>query len=387
MERKSRIHAALHALAALPTEVQSRSEAAHDALAALGFAHVGVFAVDDRHASVSAGDAGGELASGAAAQAVAVARSGRMAYANDPRQTPGRFCAVPVGSAGDGVSYVLAVADGDLTLHEAQAIAIAAAGPTDGQAVRGGGACGELAAHIAGDFCADLVVISLFAQAGMLLSVHTRSGDLLYSWRCPADTVWGEAARHGAAFSLGELQMHPGAEGLAAVGMRSVAVAGLENGAGVAIGAIGIASARQLSPDAASGLLAAASSLGPRIMDACGRSEVPTVDETGAVEMRAFATRVGCRRFAVYTRANGELSLSAAFAEDGTRLVAPPHQHEEYLVQCAIARGVGLTTDDAAAIPVGDDTVLYAHDPATRPMDRLRLALQDMHANPYGKAA
>lgn len=295
------------------------------------------------------------------------------------------FAAVPCGFSG-GMPLVLVVADPILSRREAQTIAawIAPSDPAETGEV--GGPCGSLARELTRQFGGDVAVFALFAQSGMLLDMHVRSGALLRSWRAPVDTVWGEAARHGAAYVLGDLHLHPGAEFLSAIGFRSAAVVGLENGNGMAMGAFGVASLAELDTDIAMRMIERAATLGPQIMDLRSSTQVPRATPNG-VNLHVFAARVGCRRFALYTRAGNVLKLVSAHAEDGSTLMAPPDPLEEQLVLWAAERGVAISATDAAAVLVGEDTVLYAQDAKKQPMEALRLALQDLRFDPTGTQA
>jgi hypothetical protein len=328
-----------------------------------------------------------DVARGLAARVAETGRAVELLDADDPwMRLRWRFAAVPCGTTRDGV-IVVVTADPALARREAQAIATWIAPPVEEAELTVGGPCGDLARELARDLGADVVVFSLFAQAGMLLNMHVRSGALLRTWRAPVDTVWGEAARHGAAYVLGELHMHPGAESLASMGLQSAAVVGLENGNGVAIGSIGIASHGDLDTAIAQHLLEQAPVLGPRIMQLRSATVAPKADADGVVEMRAFAARVGCRRLALYSLQGEEISFVSAHAEDGSMLVSPPDPLEEQLVAWAVQRGTAVASEDAAVVLVGDDTILYAQDPKRRPLDRLRLALSDLRNDPYGRRA
>lgn len=294
-----------------------------------------------------------------------------------------RHAAVPLGRAGSA-TVVLVVSDPRLTRREGQALAAWAA-PADSRGLRvRGGPCAGIARRLARAHDADVIAIALFATSGMRLDVHVRTGALLHNCRVPADTVWGEVARHGAAFTLGDLAMHPGTGMLGSLGMRSAGLVGLENGRGLAIGALGIAGASELSVDIAHELLAIAPELGPELMARMSDTAVPVPDEDGTVDLSVLAARVGCRRFAMYERVGAELQLVAAHAHDGSRLVTPPDDMEQQLVTWAAQKGVGVVSDDAAAVLIGNHTVLYAQDPGKRALDCLRLALHDVRHNPFG---
>ncbi|MEO6866612.1 MAG: hypothetical protein ABI200_01170, partial [Gaiellales bacterium] len=159
---------------------------------------------------------------------------------------------------------------------------------------------------------------------------------------------------------------------------------GLENGNGIAIGAFGVASAADLDVDISHQLLARAPDLGPELMHTLSRTVVPVADERGTVDLGVLAARVGCRRFAMYERDGVELKLVSAHSEDGSKLVSPPDEIEQQLVGWAAKKGIGVMSDDAAAVLIGERTVLYAQDPKKRAIDCLRLALHDVRRNPFG---
>lgn len=368
--------------ASLPTELEQRAQATCQALTAVGFEASAAMLVP-------MGAAGGDVvaAGGAIDRVMGLAGNTALVGAVDGRPlhmpdavSDTRAVAIAAGDGPDA-RLVVVVADPLLSRREAEALAAWLA-PARVIHPAGGGACASLARELAAEYEADVVVMALFASAGMLLNLHVRSGGLLRAWRVPVDTVWGEAARHGAAFMLGDLQMHPGAEALASLGLASAAIVGLENGRGIALGAIGVAARADLRIDVARHLLDRSIELGPRLMEVRSRSRVPDVDESGAVELVAFAQRVGCRRFAFYSRDGGHVRFMSAHAGDGSRLVSPPDPFEEQLVAWAAEKGVAVVSEDAAAVLVGD-AVLYAQDPVKRPMDQLRLALQDLRESPY----
>ncbi len=286
--------------------------------------------------------------------------------------------------AGEGADHrtMVVLSDPHLARREVESVAAWLSPPTTRFAAEG--VCNVLACELAAEYSADAIVIALFAESGMLLNLHVRSGGLLRSWRLPIDTVWGEAARHEAAFMLGELHMHPGAESLASLGMKTASIVGITNGRGTTVGAIGIASRGQLDMDSPRALLARAGALGARVMELHGaRLRVPETDDAGMVELRAFAARVACRRFAMYSVTGNVLRLASAHAEDGSILVAPPDPYEEQLVCWAAEKGIAIVAEDAAAVLVGEDTVLYAQDPHKRPIDCLRRALVALRDSPY----
>ncbi|MCW2925458.1 MAG: hypothetical protein JWM98_2862 [Thermoleophilia bacterium] len=376
-----------HGLADQPLE---RARAACDAVAAAGFAAAMALHVpDDGSQGVLCGASGRiepllDVARGLARTA---AREGRALRCVDTEgRSTGlhwRHAAVPVGRTAGG-TVVLVVSDTRLARREAQALATwAAPAAAAGLRVRGG-PCAAIARGLVRDFDADLVAFALFAQSGMVLNVHVRTGALLHACRIPSDTIWGEVARHGAAFTLGDLPMHAGAELLGSMGMHTAGLVGLENGNGIAIGALGVASAGDLSLDVAHELLARAPQLGPELMARLSSTIVPVPDEDGTIDLRILAARVGCRRFAMYERDGAKLRLVAAHADDGTRLTTGPDAIEEQLVTWAAEQGVGVVGEDAAAVLVGTDTVLYAQDPGKRPLECLRLALGDVRRNPFG---
>lgn len=380
----------------LPVDALDRARAACDLVAFTGFdAAVAVHVPDGDGQGVVAGGAGRidplvDIARGLARRVV---RDGRALQLLDTDARAGglerwRHVAIPVGSTDTGTA-VLVVSDRRLSRREGQALATWAApahATRTPDHVRGG-ACAPLLRQIAAEFDADAVTLALFAASGLLVNLHVRSGALLDQSRLPGDTVWGEVARHGAAFTLGDLSMHPGTELLGSVGMRTAALVGLENGNGIAIGALGVASASDLDIDVAHHLLARAPELGPEIMTLLSSTDVPVPDESGTVDLRVLSARVGCRRFAMYERDGDNLRLVAAHAQDGSRLVAPPDELEEQIVVWAAEQGVGVVNADAAAVLIGERTVLYASDPSKRALECLRRALHDVRHNPFGAEA
>ncbi|MCW2960111.1 MAG: hypothetical protein JWM90_498 [Thermoleophilia bacterium] len=377
----------------LPADPISRARVACDYVRALGFGSAVALQVPHN------GGQGVVCASSGGAEALVdigrglarrVATSGRPVELLDTSERMGlrkwRHAGIHLGHVRGG-SIVLIVSDTSLTRREGQALAAwAAPDMADGAHVRGG-PCVDLARGLSREFGADAVVFALFAQSGMHLSLHLRSGGLLRAWRVPGDTVWGEVARHGAAFTLGDLPMHPGVELLASLGMRTAGLVGLENGNGLAIGALGVASFGNLDLDVAHHLLARSPDLGREIMTRLSETPVPVPDEDGTVDLQALSRRVGCRRFAMYEIRGDKLRLVAAHARDGSRLASAPDANEEELVCWAVDKGVGVVNEDAAAVLIGDHTVLYAQDPSKRALERLRLALQDVRRNPFGGVA
>lgn len=323
-----------------------------------------------------------ELATGLARRAAHDGRALRLL--RDPLADL-RHAAIPVGRSGTGTgTLVLVVADSRMTQREAQAIATWAA-PLDIDGLRvNGGEAGTRMHALARRFHADLVALALFAPSGIMVQLHVRSGALLHAGRLPADTVWGEVARHQAAFTLGDLSMHPGTELLASLGMRTAGMVGLENGHGIAVGAFGVASHGDMTLDIAHDLLAVAVDLGPELMAILSSTEVPVPDEDGSVDLAVLAARVGCQRFAMYERSGDSLRLVAAHAADGSRLMAPPDEMEQQLVGWAAQKRIGVVSHTAAAVLIGEDTVLYAQDPDKRALECLRMALHDVQRNPFG---
>ncbi|MCW2950022.1 MAG: hypothetical protein JWN41_1035 [Thermoleophilia bacterium] len=373
----------------LPADSISRARAACSVLAALGIeASVALQLPSDGRQGVICAAAGRtehavDVARGLARHAVT---SGRPLVVLDSTERIGlrrwRHAAMPIGSAGDGV-IVLVVSDPRLSRREAQAIATWVATAEPGSLRVDGGPCGELTQCIAREFAADIVVLALFAEAGMLVHLFVRSGALLHVCRIPSDTVWGEVARHGASFTLGDLELHAGVELLASVGMRTAGLVGLENGHGIAIGALGVATAGELDVDVAHHLLARAPLLGPEIMTRLSSTEVPVPEDDGSVDVGLLAARVGCRRFAIYRVDDGATELIAAHAPDGSLLDDVPDALEAQLVNWALHEGTGVVGDGAAAVMIGEHTVLYACDPERRPLECLRRALQDVRRNPF----
>lgn len=328
-----------------------------------------------------------DIARGLARHAVATARPLAMI---DSTERIGlrrwRHAAIPIGATRSG-TIVLVVSDPNLSRREAQAIAAWASSPEPGSLRVEGGPCSDLAHGIAREFGADAVVLALFASAGMHVNVHVRSGGLLQTNRVPGDTVWGEVARHAAAYTLGDLEIHPGCELLASLGMRTAALVGLENGNGIAIGALGIASAGDLDVDISHHLLERAPLLGPDIMHRMSSTAVPVPQDDGSVDVGLLAARVGCERFAMYRVEDGDLELVAAHTPDGSIHSAPPETHELQLVAYALDQGVGVMNQNAAAVVIGEHTVLYAQDSERRALDCLRRALHDVHRNPFAAEA
>ncbi len=374
----------------LPADAVERARAACEHVVAAGFAaSCAVVVPDDGGQGLVSGAAGRvehlvDIARGSARSVARDGRALRMVDVDSPRaRSRERHAAMPVGRCGSA-TVVLVVSDPRLSRREAQACAAWIAPARAGTATTQGGACGDLVRRVARRHHADVVVLALFAASGMRVNVHVRNGALLHSARVPTDTVWGEVARHGAAFTLGDLSLHPGTGMLGALGMSAAALVGLENGAGIAIGALGIASADELDVDAAHHLLADAPRLGPAIMEQLSSTAVPVPAEDGTVDLGVLAARVGCRRFAAYELLGTELRLVAAHARDGAAIDARPDELETQLVTWAVQKGVGVVGDDAAAVLIGNHTVLYAQDPAKRALDCLRLALHDIRRNPFG---
>ena len=374
----------------LPADPAGRARAACELAAAAGFdATLAIHVPDDGSQGVLCGASGRvepllDVARGVARNVAHEGRALQLVDADGPVRGIGlRHAAIPMGRLDKG-TVVLVVSDGRLTRREGQALAAwAAPQASTGMRVRGG-ACAGIARRIAREHDADVTVVALFAASGIRLDLHVRSGALLHSCRVPSDTVWGEVARHGAAFTLGDLSLHPGTGVLGSLGMRNAALVGLENGSGIPIGALGIASADDLHIDVAHHLLADAPALGPEIMARMSSTSVPVPSSDGTVDLRVLAARVGCRRFAMYERIGTELHLVAAHREDGTPVADPADEYETQLVGWAAQKGVGVVSDDAAAVLIGNHTVLYAHDPEKRALDCLRLALQDVRRNPFG---
>lgn len=390
MERRRRRTDHLPHPGLLPAEPLGRARAACDLAAAAGFdASLAIHVPDNGSQGVLCGASGRvetllDVARGVARSAAHEGRALQLVDADGPVRGAGRrHAAVPVGRTDDG-TIVLVVSDPRLTRREGQALATwVAPDAVRGMRVRGG-ACAGITRRLARDHGADVIVLALFAASGIRLDVHVRSGAMLHTCRVPADTVWGEVARHGAAFTLGDLAMHPGMGLIGSLGMRTAALVGLENGNGIAIGALGLASIGDLDIDVAHHLLAEAPALGPEIMGRLSTTSVPVPAPDGTVDLRLLAARVGCRRFAMYERVGTELHLVAAHGPDGSPQVEQPDALETQLVGWAAQKGVGVVSDDAAAVLIGNHTVLYAQDPGKRALDCLRLALQDVRRNPFG---
>jgi hypothetical protein len=323
----------------------------------------------------------------AAGMARRISRDGRPLIVVDSEERRSgrrwRHAACPLAH-GEGGTYVLALCDTTLPRREAQAIATWAA-PRDPGAMRVyGGRSTHLAHSLARRLDVDVVAFGIFAASGMHLRLHTRSGALLQIARVPNETVWGEAARHGAAFTLGDLPVHDGAAALAALGMSTAALVGLDNGGGVPLGALGVASSGRIAPDMAHELLGIGPGVGPEIMRALATTEVPVPDADGTINLDVLAARVGCERFAMYDFSGGEVRFVAAHARDGSLQRVAPDERERALVRQAVEHGIGAFGPQAAAVLVGGHTVLYAHDPGKRVLECLRRALDDIRRNPFG---
>ncbi len=309
---------------------------------------------------------------------------------------PGGFgtfkCAV-IRCGQQGLSeYVVVICDETLSRRDVDAIASWATGAREGDTVRSGGPCGSVARDVAAKTGADVVTIALFAPSGMLMNLHVRSGSRLRAWRTSTETVWAEAALHKAAFLLGDLELHPGAEHLAALGMQSAAVVALENRKGVPIGSVGIASRAAINQGDVDVLMNVAPEIAEQIvalrttdrrMSNVGALE-PHGERRGVqgveassdtIDLALFARLVACRRFSVYVRTGNMMQMVSAFREDGTFVMDQPDPMEHELVRWAAERGLAVANQLAAAVMVGDGTVLYARDDSYQPMQRLRSAL------------
>jgi hypothetical protein len=370
----------------LPGDARDRMHAICDALVRCGFADAFAFSGRASVAGVRlfthAGSAAVEVERAAQLARSAMSSGRTMTLASPPPQVESMpMAAVLVGDTPSSREVVI-IADPRLSRREAEAVAAWSA-PADLPSGAGVGSCGHVARELAAQHAADAVVLALFAETGMLLNLHVRSGGLLRTWRLPVDTVWGEAARHEAAFMLGELQMHPGAESLASLGMQTAAIVGMTSSQGTALGSVGLASRGHLDVDVPRLLLGQAADIGSQVMNLRATTPVPVADADGLVELRLFAARVGCRRFAMYSLSGHVLRLASAHAEDGSVLVSPPDPYEEQLVCWAAEKRIAVVSENAAAVMVGDDTVLYAQDPGKRAIDCLRRALHDLRRNPY----
>lgn len=390
MERRRRRTDHLPQPQLLPDDPLARGRRACEHASLVGFAAAcAVHVPDDGSQGVVCGAVGRiesllDIARGSARSVAGEGRALRLVDTDVPGVgSHQRHAAIPLGRSGAG-TVVLVVSDPRLTQREGQALAAWAAPPqASGLRVRGG-ACTGIARRIARQHGADVVVMALFAASGMRLDLYVRSGALLHSCRVPTDTVWGEVARHGAAFTLGDLKLHPGTELLGSVGMRSAALVGLENGHGLPIGALGIARVSDFDLEISHELLALAPELGPEVMTRMSSTSVPVPAGDGSVDLSVLAARVGCRRFAMYERIGAELRLVSAHDRSGSPAPATPDATELQLVSWAAQKGVGVVNDDAAAVLIGNHSVLYAQDPSKRALDCLRLALQDVRRNPFG---
>lgn len=296
-----------------------------------------------------------------------------------------RHAAMLIGVHRDG-NVVLVVSDSTLSRREAEAIAVWAAGAQE--AASFGGVCGQLAHDIAQEFDAEVVATAVFVHSSILVTLHARSGALIRAWRVPPDTVWGEAARHGAAFVLGDLRRHPGAEALESMGMQSAAVLGLENGSGIALGAVGIASRTDLPMEVADRLINMSPEIASRLLKSRTAPLGAVRGDESSVELSALAASVGCERFSVYTRAGqGALSLISAHHADGRLQDPDPDLLEEQLICWAAEQGGAVSIDSAAAVLIGNDTVLYARDAQKSPMTSLRNALIALRDDSGAEAA
>lgn len=195
----------------LPADPIARARSACDALVAAGFESALALDVPETGAvalpCATAGH-GERLLDVARGMASHAAQDGRpLVMVDAPRMYRGghfRHAAMPLGTVRDG-QIVLVVADSRLSQRESEAIAMwAAPRAVAGMSVLGG-PCTSLVHGLAAEFDADAILLSLFAASGMRMHMHARSGGIVRSWRAPLDTVWAEAARHGAAFVLGEV--------------------------------------------------------------------------------------------------------------------------------------------------------------------------------------
>ncbi len=297
-----------------------------------------------------------------------------------------RFAAVSCGQRA-GVATVVVLSGDGLSTHQLETVAMLLSAPP-GQPEPPVGIqrpCSLLARDLAGEGAADLVSIALFARAGMQLDLHVRSGDLLRRRRVPVGSIWGEAARHGAAYRIGELRQHRGTEHLAALGMEEAVLVSLENDAGVPVGTIGLAARERLPDGLATGLLERTRTLAREVMESHAHTPAQRA-HPGAVsqdiELRVLARSVGCRRFAVYMPQGSELVLLGSFAADGQSLAAPPDPFEQELVRTALERTVSITTEGAAVVLLANGVLLYASDSRRDPMQAIQSALRDLVDGP-----
>lgn len=245
---------------------RSLCETMHDC----GFAGTAVFEIEDSQSTAVLLAASGRhtpflsTLAGMAERSAATGQTAHLLQSDEgPLRMQTRFAAVPIAWT-DGGTVTLTVADDDLTLHEVQAIAAWASDPGS----VGSDLPSALASSVARQFEADGVVFSLFAEAGMLLELRSSCGALVRRWRCPDETVWAEAARHGAAIVLGELGQHRGTETLNSIGMRSAGLVGVALPGGMAFGAVGVCSFTQLPVDVADRLLCSSGQLGEQVFEA-----------------------------------------------------------------------------------------------------------------------
>lgn len=381
----------LFAAPPLPGDVGERARMACAVLERAGFHAVVALHVRDSERSpipCGSGGAADGIADVARGVATRFARDAQPLLVLDVPTSHGRggtlrVAAVSLGRVVGGQA-VLVMADPRLTQREAQALAAWTTHPSSPVQLA---PCGALARDLAAEFDADVITLSIFARSGLTQQMFVRSGGLVRSWRSPADTVWGEAARHGSAYALGDLHLHPGMELYAAMGMRQAAIVGLGSPDGLGIGALGVSSAGHLGQDIPHVLLERAPAIGRDVMSMLADDPTPlarpeTDDAMQSVDVRAFAISVGCRRLALYQRDGQTLRLIAACAEDGSRLLAPPDPREPELVRQAALSGQAAETGDAVAIAVGEKTVLYAQDPHARPGEQLRRALGELRQPP-----
>jgi hypothetical protein len=185
--------------------------------------------------------------------------------------------------------------------------------------------------------------------------------------------------------NLGALEQHGGTEQMAAMGLTHACIAGLTSEQGLPFGAVGVFAGSDLPVEVADRMFVASDAIGPQLMSVLSHQQSDEVkSDDSVVALHSIARRVGCRRFALYARSRRGMKLVSAHAEDGSRLMGAADPGEEELVHYAAKRGMSVSGRTAAAILVGDDTVLYACDPRKEPLERLRLALNDLRGNRGG---
>lgn len=401
MDRTTNIHGLLAGPAEHPAG--SRAASAADALVRAGARAACAMHITDPQLPAFMGKASGaadgiaEIARPIAERMMQTGRAIRVVeMGNRALGTHQRFVGIACGSNDDDGAVILVVNDEQLPTYTAEAIAVALSNPTevDQPHLADCRACSALTRDIATEFDAGIVGISLFSRAGMRTDLHVRSGELLRRTRLPLESVWGDAARAGAAFNLADLRQHRGMESLGSIGMSHAAVVALENEAGVPVGAVGVAAPHELPDDISLRLLDRSRDYAREVMQAHARSRVsssparPVLSHSARreqhVELRELAARIGCHRVAIYQGEGEGLGMVGCFAGDGSSLVSPPDAYEEELVRMAAYRGVSVVTEQAAVVLLSNGVLIYASDSERDPMEAIQFALQDLLDDPYG---